>query len=266
MKLSELVRWSAKRRQVFQQVAHAVAVARTYADEDEARTNLAAQRDATDHFIAEKKADRAANYADLKTKFEETRQAFYADAEPFWQDLDTATQQFREGSKDRIESYRTAYRARREALDEGLDKATRIYREFAPYLRNRQWLRSAWARVSFVERIGWVLLHTLALIVAMFKLTQVATVSAFLQDPLLPLWGGLWLVSLIRWSTAWGLASLLRRRDAVLFEAVRKNHNAFDIARKRDTLAAGLPAVTFDLSLLPPAPTPDDADSGDEGT
>ena len=263
MKLSELVRWSGKRRQVFRQVARAIEAAQTFADEDEARANLAAQCDATDGFIAEKQADRTAQYADLRTKFEETRQAFYTEAEPFWQDLGTAAQQFRNGSRDRIESYRTAYRARRTALDEGLDKAAGIYREFAPYLRNRQRLRSAWARLSLMERIGWALLHTLVLFAALFKFTQIPTASAFLQDPLLPLWGGLWLISLIRWGSAWGLARLLRRRDAVLFEAIRKNYKAFDIARKRDALAASLPAVTFDLSLLPPPPSPDDVDPGD---
>ena len=264
MKLSELVRWSGKRRQAFRRVAHAIEAAQTFADEDEARANLTAQRDATDHFIAEKQADRAAQYADLKAKFEETRQAFYTEAEPFWQDLDTAAQQFREGSRGRIESYRTAYRARRTALDEGLDKATGIYREFAPYLRNRQWLRSAWARLSFRERIAWILLHTVALFGVLFRFTQVPSASAFLQDPLLLLWGGFWLISLIRWGAAWGLASLLRRRDAVLFEAVRKNYKAFDIARKRDALAASLPTTTFDLSILPPAPTPDDVAPGDD--
>ena len=47
MKLSELVRWSGKRRQVFHQVAHVIETSKTYADEDEARTHLAEECDET---------------------------------------------------------------------------------------------------------------------------------------------------------------------------------------------------------------------------
>ena len=264
MKLSELVRWSGKRRQVFHQVAHVIETSKTYADEDEARTHLTEECDETGRFVTEKQTDRAAQYADLMAQFQDARQAFYTEARPFRQDLDTAARLFRNGAQDRIQSYRAAYHARRTALDEGLDKATTIYREFAPYLRNRQWLRSAWVRVSLPERIAWVLLHTLALFGAMFRLTQVPTFSAFLQAPLLPFWGGLWLISLIRWGTAWGLSSLLHRRDAGLFEAVRETYKAFDIARKRDALAGSVPTTPLDLSVLPPLPTPDTTASQDE--
>ncbi len=262
MKLSTLVRQAAKKRGVFGQVVRTIGAAKPFADEEEQAATLAGQSDETHRFNTEKQADRAAQYAGLKTQFREAQQAFHTNARPYRQDLLTATRQIRAASQDRIQAYRTAYREGIVALDEGEAKATALYSEFAPYLRNRRWLRSYWARMTVFERIVWILLHTLAILAAMVTLALAPSWSAFLQDDLLPLWGVLWLVSLIRWGTRWGLLRILRRRDETLFETLRATYKAFDITRKQDSLARCLPPLALDLSVLT-APVPPEENEED---
>ncbi len=264
MKLSEMVDVSKKKRLTFREVTRTIGVAQTYANEEQALANLADQQRETERFNAEKQAHQDDGFAGMRASFLEARQAFHAQAGPFHRHLSTVLTKLGEASKERRRLYRKAYHTRCAALDEGVENAAAIYSEFAPYLHNRRWLRSYAVRLPLPERIAWGLVHTVMLFGVILELAQTPSWSAFLQEPLLLLWGGLWVLSLLRWGLAWGLGTVLRRRDHKLFNALRGQYHAFDISSKQAALIQSLPAVSLDLAVLV-APTPDD-DEETEGT
>ena len=257
MKLSEMVNIARKKRQTFRQVTRTIAAAKTYAEQENAFSNLAERHRETERFNAEKQADQEAGFDDLKAPFLEARQAFHSQVGPFRHYLSTVLKALDETSQARLQTYRTAYHERSTALDEGVNKAAALYREFAPYLRNRQWLQSHLVRIPLPERIAWALAHTFMLLAVMLKLVQTISWSSFLQDDFLVLWAGIWLLALVRWGGAWGLGLYLRRRDRHLFGALHGQYHAFDIVSKQDALKKSLPSVSLDLAVLV-APTPDD--------